>query len=398
MNIFRLSYKNLKRKLVRTAILLATVMVVIGTLFSATLFILSMQNALKIGTYRLGADVMVVPEKYASQAKAILLSGEPNIFYMDASLVDKVRQVEGVKSASPQLFIRPASFSCCYNVDVFLVAFDPKTDFIIKPWLVSHLKSPITDNEIITGREIPVITGDSIPFFGTLFRVAGTMEPTGMKLFDTSVFMTMDAAYEMAKDSAVKSPVHLDIAKDKVSAVLVQVTDDFTPERVAIRLEHDIPGIKAITSDEVISIVRKQLNGLLKGIVIISAVLWVVILLMMSFAFSMIVNERRREIGLLRAMGAKKSHIFKLIISESTVISTLGGLLGLIFGSILIASIRSFITHALKVPYLIPSPIVLALLIVTAIIFSQITGFLSALIPAVSASRMEPYEAIRSGE
>ncbi len=390
--------RNLRRKYIRTVVLLLIVAVVTGTLLSATIFISGMKNALRIGTYRLGADVLVVPAQNEAQAKAALLAGEPTSFYMDRSVFEKVAKVDGVKKASPQLFLKPSSFTCCYNVDVFLVAFDPKTDFTISPWLEKNLKKPLTDNEVITGREVPVLVGDTIPFFGTPFTVAGTMEPTGMKFFDQSVFMTMDSAYDMAANSKTKSLQPITLDRDKISAVLVQVREGMTPERVAIRIEHDIDGVKAIASDEVISTVRRQLAGLLKGILAISAVLWGLALLMMGFAFYMIVNERQRELGLLRAMGAKKGHVFALIISEAVMISIAGGVIGMAIGAALLLSFKNLILHSLKLPYLLPSTGVLIELIAGAVLFSIITGLLSSLLPAVSASRMEPYEAIRKGE
>ncbi len=398
IEIFNLAVRNLRRKFIRTMILLLIVAVVTGTLLGATIFISGMKNALKIGTYRLGADVLVVPEKNEAQAKAALLSGEPTSFYMDRDVFEKVKHIEGVKKASPQLFIKPTSFTCCYNVEAFLVAFDPTTDFTITPWLEKNLKKPLIDNEVIIGSNMPVIVGDSLPFFGTLFTVAGTMEPTGMKFFDQSVFMTMDAAYSMAEDSKTKSMQPISLEKDKISAVLVQVQDSFTPERVAIRIEHDVEGVKAIASDEVISTVRRQLSGLLKGILGISAILWILALLMIGFAFYMIVNERQRELGLLRAMGAKKGHIFGLIVMEAVMISLTGGVIGIAAGSSLILAFKNLIVHSLKLPYLFPSIAVLTELIAGAIIFSIITGLLSSLMPAASASKMEPYEAIRKGE
>src|SRR5512143_566803 len=104
IGIFSLAVKNLRRKLIRTAVLLLLVAVVTGTLLGATIFISGMQNALKIGTYRLGADILVVPEKNESQARAALLSGEPTSFYMDSDVFARVKAVEGVRKASPQLF------------------------------------------------------------------------------------------------------------------------------------------------------------------------------------------------------------------------------------------------------------------------------------------------------
>lgn len=398
LNILSFAIKNLKRKTIRTILLLLAVTVVTGTLFSATLFIFSMQNALRIGTYRLGADVLVVPDKYAAEARAALLAGEPTSFYMERNVLDKISKIEGVKKASPQLFLKPTSFTCCYNVNAFLVAFDPHTDFTITPWLEKNLKKPLVGNEIITGSGLPVIPGDTIPFFGTLFWVMGTMEPTGMKFLDQSVFMTMEAAYGMAENSKAKSMQPLTIEKDKVSAVLVQVQEGYIPDRIAIKIEHAVNGVKAIASDEVISTVRKQLAGLLKGILVISAVLWVLALLMVGFAFYMIVNERQRELGLLRSMGAKKRHVFRLIITEAVLISTAGGIIGLVAGSAILTTFKDLILHNVKLPYLLPSVTMLIELVAGAILFSSLTGLLSSLLPAVSASRMEPYEAIRKGE
>jgi putative ABC transport system permease protein len=398
ITILGLALRNLKRKLVRSVILLLIVALVTGTLVGATIFISGMQNALKIGTYRLGADVLVVPAGNESQAKTALLAGEPVSFYMGRSIFERVRNIEGVKNASPQVFIKPASFTCCYNVETFLVAFDPETDFTVNPWLEKKLKKALKGNEIIAGGSMPLLTGDTIPFFGTEFVVAGTMEPTGMKFFDQSVFMTMDAAYSMAEASKEKSMQPIELKNDSISAVLVQVQDGFTPGRVAIRIEHDIDGVKAIASDEIINTVRRQLNGLLKGIVAVSAVLWGLALLMTGFAFYMIVNERQRELGLLRAMGAKKKHIFAMIIAEASAIFTLGGIVGLIIGAALLFSFKGLILQSLKLPYLLPSGWILTELMLSAVILSLLSGVLSSLLPAASASRMEPYEAIRKGE
>jgi putative ABC transport system permease protein len=398
MNIPYVALKNLKRKLTRTWLLFAIVAVVSCTLFAATLFLKSINNALMIGTYRLGADILVVPESAESKAKSALLSGEPTQFLMDRSILDRVKAIDGVKNATPQLFVKPTSFTCCFNVDVFLVAFDPETDFTVKPWLEKNLNRKLGINEIITGRAVPVITGDAIPFFGTTFRVGGTMEPTGMDFFDRAVFMSLDAAYMMAENSKARALQPLEIGRDKISTVLVQVKDEFTPDRVSIRIEHDIPGVKALVSDTVISTVRKQLSGLIHAILIISIILWFIVLLIMAFAFYMIVNERRREIGLLRAMGANKRHIAAIILNEATLLSAAGGAAGIIFGYGLLISFKNLILHYLKLPYLFPTTPELISLTAGALFFSIVTGLLAALLPSITILRVEPYEAIRSAE
>ncbi len=398
MNITYVSLKNLKRRITRTWVLFAIVAVVSCTLFAATLFLKSINTALRLGTYRLGADVLVVPESAETKAKTALLSGEPTQFLADRSILDQVRKVEGVRSATPQLFIKPTSFTCCFNVDVFLVAFDPQTDFTVRPWLERHLNRPLGPNEIITGREIPVVVGDHIPFFGTFFRVAGTMEPTGMDFFDRTAFMSLDAAYRMAEESGTKAVEKIQIGRDRISTVLVQVSDDFTPDRVAIRIEHDVPGVKALASDKVISTVRQQLSGLIHAVVVISAILWCIVLLIMGFAFYMIVNERRREIGLLRAMGANRRQIAAIILTEASLLSASGGAAGIALGFGVLITFKDLMLHHLKVPYLFPPAAELVVLTAGALVFSLATGLLSALLPSLSVIRTEPYQAIRSAE
>lgn len=398
MNISTVALKNLKRKPTRTALLFAIVVVVTCTLFAATLFLRSIQNALRIGTYRLGADIIVVPESAEAKAKTALLSGEPTQFLMDRSLLGRLKAVDGVRSVTPQLFLKPTSFTCCFNVDVFLIAFDPDTDFTVKPWLAKNLKRALGVDEIITGRSVPVIAGDRIPFFGTTFRVAGTMEATGMDFFDRTVFMSLDAAYAMAANSKNKSLQPLDVDAGQISTALVQVRDDITPDRVAIRIEHDISGVKALVSDTVISTVRKQLGGLIRAVLAISAVLWLIVLMIMAFAFSMIVNERRREIGLFRAMGANKGHIAAILLHEAALLSAAGGAVGVLFGFALLAGFKSFLLQQLRLPYLFPDGIDLFSITIGAFVVSAATGLIAALLPALSVIRVEPYDAIRSAE
>ncbi len=118
----------------------------------------------------------------------------------------------------------------------------------------------------------------------------------------------------------------------------------------------------------------------------------------MAFAFYMIVNERRREIGLLRAMGANRGHIAAIVLTEASLLSAAGGAVGVLLGFGLLMSIKSLLLHYLKLPYLFPSSPELIVLTAGAISLSILTGLLSAFLPAVAIIRTEPYEAIRSAE
>ena len=156
--------------------------------------------------------------------------------------------------------------------------------------------------------------------------------------------------------------------------------------------------MKALVSDTIISTVRKQLAGLIKAILLISIILWFIVLLIMAFAFYMIVNERRREIGLLRAMGANKRHIAEIILNEAILLSAAGGAAGIMLGYGILFSFKNLLLHYLRLPYLFPDTGELISLTAGALVFSILTGLFAALLPSLGVLSVEPYEAIRSAE
>ena len=400
LGLFYIAKKNLRRKFFRSFAIAASVAVVAGTLFSITTIMDSVETSLRKGTERLGADIMVVPESAEAKAKTALLAGEPSIFYMDRSVEERVRKIEGVKKAASQVFLKSAKYKCCDVSDMLLIGFDPANDFTIIPWLTEELKRPLKEDEVIMGRGLTAYAvGSKITFFGTDLKVVGMLEETGMKFIDESVFMPYRGLKRLAEESRKKKGVkETDIPVGKVSTVLVQVAPEVSPARVAIFIEHEIDGVKAIVSEQVISSVRKQLFILLRSILSISIILWIMAMLLIGVVFSMIVNERQREIGLLRAMGARKSGIFKLIMAEASILSILGGILGIAGGGAFLYIFRGFIRSALNIPYLWPSATQFSVLILICLALSFATGTVAALYPAIRSMRMEPYEAIRRGE
>jgi putative ABC transport system permease protein len=97
-------------------------------------------------------------------------------------------------------------------------------------------------------------------------------------------------------------------------------------------------------------------------------------------------------------MGAKRSHIFNLIISEAGILSLTGGVIGILIGGMTLYLFKGYIRSALNIPYLWPSTMEFSILILLCLLLSLITGVGAALFPAIRATRMEPYLAIRGGE
>ena len=398
ISLFGIAEKNLRRKYFRSIAIALSVAVVAGTLFSVTTVMESVELSLKRGTARLGADLMVVPTEYEQKARAALLAGEPTTFFMDRDFLRRVRNVKGVKVAAPQLFLESANYACCDVAEARLIGFDPDVDFTIAPWVKQKLDRPLGPTEILIGREVSYDVGGAMTFYGQEFTIAGYLEMTGMKFLDNSVFLPLDTAMRMARESSSKAQTTLAVTEEQISTILVQIDPKFSPEQVAIYIEHDIDGVKAVVSEQVISSVRKQLFVLLRSILVVSVILWVMALLMIGVIFSMIVNERQREVGLLRAMGARRGAVFRLIMYEASTLSILGGMIGIAAGGGSLYALRNVIRTSLNVPYLWPEAGQFAGIILLCLFLAFLTGIVAALYPAFRSSRMEPYAAIRKGE
>jgi putative ABC transport system permease protein len=101
------------------------------------------------------------------------------------------------------------------------------------------------------------------------------------------------------------------------------------------------------------------------------------------------VVERTKEIGVLRALGFRRTHIIKELMIEVTAVSALGGLVG--WGAGLLAS-------RVALPYFTETQIGLdvdPMLAVIAVCGSLIIGGLSSIYPAIRASKLDPSEAVR---
>jgi putative ABC transport system permease protein len=100
------------------------------------------------------------------------------------------------------------------------------------------------------------------------------------------------------------------------------------------------------------------------------------------------VTERTKEIGLRKAVGAKRRDILRQFLVESLAISILGGLLGVLLGYATATAIRVFYSEYL-IPITTPSAVLLS------IGFSAVIGLFFGIYPAYRASQLNPIQALR---
>ena len=98
------------------------------------------------------------------------------------------------------------------------------------------------------------------------------------------------------------------------------------------------------------------------------------------------VTERTREIGLKKAIGAKKGSILAQFLTEASVLTSIGGIIGVGIG----IALAQLISKIASVPVAISS-----LSIVVSVVFSMVVGIVFGLIPSIKASNLNPIDALR---
>jgi putative ABC transport system permease protein len=401
MGILWLAAQNLQRRLFRAATLAVAVAVAAGAVFATSVVLWGIDASLSRGLNKFGADLLIVPQNALVNMRTALLTGEPSTFYMRDTVMREVSAVGGVSRISPQLFLTTANGAHCIVGNAFLVGIDPATDFTVLPWLTRKLDRKHEVGDAIVGGNSNYSLGDVIYFYGQYFVVYAKLDRTGIGLYDNAIFITIDRAYQLAEAATKYSDVpELGFRRGDVSAVLVQIGNTAKAGLVRFAVARN-PEVKVITAANVVTSVRQNVTALFAGTLALAGVLVIGNVLMITAIFSSIVNERCRELGLLRAIGAKTGTVFRLVWVEAVMLTTIGGLMGIVLGAMLLRLFTrtiGFHLELLNIPFLWPSLMAMATIAAGVVLLSMLVGSVGAVYPALVGSRADPYEAIRSAE
>jgi putative ABC transport system permease protein len=396
MNMIRLAFRNLRGNAFRSGVVCLCVLTVAGSSLAATLIIRGAEVSLRLARERLGADIVVVPKGAEAKVEHALLMGRPTATWMPKETLTQVAAVSGVAAASPQLYLASlANAACCDASEMFIVAFDPKTDFTVTPWLRQKLGEGLQLGEAVGGRLVFPPAGEPrIKIFGYFVTLRANLELTGTGL-DQSMFLTFETARDMARVSRVRAERPLEIPPDSISAVLVNVHPGSNPYAVALKIREATPGATPITSPDLFLSFRQQMAGLLRGFLAILGITWGLSVLLIGLVFSMATNERRREIGVLRALGATRKFLFRFVLVEAALLAVGGGLVGVTLAALAVYLFRNLLVTSLGIPFLLPSLPGLLVLIAGGLAVALVSVALAALLPAYRISRQDPAVAMR---
>ena len=394
----QLAIANLKRKPLRTTGLIIIVALVAFVIFGGGILSVSLKNGLESMKARLGADLLVVPVGYDEDVEGILLKGEPAYFYLDKSVEQELKNIEGVKSVSSQFYLTSLNQDCC-SVPVQIIGFDPETDFSLQPWISEVYSQKVNDGELIIGSDITADQNNKLKFFGEEYAVAAKLEETGTGL-DQAVYANMNTLEHLFNAAKAKGLSFIDTIDPEasVSNVLIRLEDGYDLDEVTHNIRSSTDGLQVIKTKSMVTGIADDLDGLVSVIYVFAALFLLVVLIMLIIVFSVTANERKKEFAILRALGSTGKKLSGLVISEALIISGAGGFFGTLAGAVIVLSFSTYIGDKLALPYLQPAvPVILVISAVT-IAVSLSLGPAGAAYTAQRLNRREVYLTMREGE
>ncbi|MGC8570876.1 MAG: ABC transporter permease [Caldivirga sp.] len=182
---------------------------------------------------------------------------------------------------------------------------------------------------------------------------------------------------------------------DFVNVIFIKVVHDnpVIINRLNTAMKQMIPEAQVYEQQSIIGSVNDVVN-LINVFFIVVIVLSVVIAgLIVAIMVLINVRERRREIGIMKAIGASNGQVMLIFIVQVIVVSLVGGLLGLIggyYGSIAMVRLINYLGYSIRI-IIVPVPEFFALGLATALA----TGVLASIPPLISVTRIRPAEVIR---
>jgi putative ABC transport system permease protein len=222
---------------------------------------------------------------------------------------------------------------------------------------------------------------------GKHFRVVGVSEKKGTVLGQSQDSFALIPLGQFAMLFGSRRSLELMVKARDVTNLTAAQDEALVALRGARRLKPKQPdNFGMFTSDTIIGIYQSATNGIfavLVGIVGLSLVVGGIVIMNIML---MVVTERTREIGLRKALGARRADIMSQMLTESVVLSIFGGVVGTILGT----AIALIISKATPIPAAVE-----AWSIALGIGITALVGLFFGLYPASQAARLDPIEALR---
>lgn len=287
---------------------------------------------------------------------------------VNTAYVPRLLEIEGVEAAVPVIRnISPAPDERWGIRQVDGVDWEPFAEMndmeIVEGRAPASLQEVILDERQIRSENRAV--GETLELFGRNYDIVGVFAPPSGSRIKMSLGAMQNA---------------LEI-RDKCTYILVKVRDGAVPSEVASRINAELPGNKVNLTEELIIDARDRVPGLntfLQVLVGLGAFVSTIFVLLSMYTT---ITERRKEIGILKSLGASKRLIISVIEGEALVI----GILGIVAGLVLSAGAAALVQFVYELKFEFSAG-----WIATAALIAVGGSLVGALYPAWRASLLDP--------
>lgn len=214
-----------------------------------------------------------------------------------------------------------------------------------------------------------VKAGDTLRLMNRDLRVVGIMENSPSMIVNGAVMMPLSTAQDIFNRPSVTTVLLTAASVEDTGAVAGSVKDRF-------------PGLEVMTQKEMLDAIETMMSTTRTFMGMINAVMLVVAGVVTLMVMIMSVSERTKEIGMLRAIGAKRRTILAMVVEESLFVCMAGSAVGIILSFLLMKVMFGAAFASVET-------------IAQAVLFMTVIGVLAGLYPAYKASKVEPLEALR---
>ena len=373
-----------------------SIMVGIATIFIFISFGYGLYNYTESFTTSSSADKLLI------LAKGSGAPGMDDTFKLTDDDLDVIRGTSGVYEASGLYYNVVKVEKGKQSKYVFMTSYDPKEPLILDIFGVEIEKGRLLNqgdsktavagyNYLVDDKifEKGLDVNSVVEVNGEKIKIIGFLESIGNPQDDSQIYITNDYFLELFPDEDSYAQIVARVDLDNIEKVTENVEKSLRKHR---DLEEGKEDFYVQSFEDMIESFSGALN-MIVGFVILIALISVLVSAI-NTANTMITSvlERYKEIGILKAIGARNSEIFKIFLFESSFLGFMAGVLGVFIGWI-ITVVASVILSSLGWGFL--SPYYSFGIFAGCIIFATLTGAISGAIPAIRASRINPVDALR---
>ncbi|HSJ53695.1 MAG TPA: FtsX-like permease family protein [Anaerolineae bacterium] len=436
MTLWRLVLRNVLGSLFRSGAILACAALVAGLSLSATLVVREAEGGLRRNLSRMGADIQVIPwGTMAPEFDGAHLIGMMTQRWMPRAFLERIARVEGVEALTPQLYLSTLtppgspdaggssasaasdSYGAGASSDadsfgalgrsvtdlskvedsgaVYLVAYDPATDFVLQPWLEHDPLGTLRLGEAVAGVDVLDAENDGkLQAYGYPLKLVRRLQETGSDV-DRALFVSFDTAQAILEEVQRQAKPAFELAPESISSAMVKVKLGSDPHEVAVRIMEQVPGVVPLESTGFFQTQRTQMVGLLRTVLVLAAVTWLMSMLFVGLVSTLAANERRREMGTLRALGATSGVIMRTLLLEGVTLAVTGGLVGIGLAIVVVGLFGQEIALTTGILIALPSPLFLAGMAAAGLALAVASVTVASWLPARNLSREEPALSMR---